>query len=271
MGGEAADAADDRLVVAKGAIAVQLDEVLDEPADVVERERTQRMARQQHLLPGRQLGEDLALQLPRLALEAADLELELRPTELLELGDLVLELDDRALEVERLTSVDHGRHRSVYSTPELVGTGEAAHPRLLAEPGALPSRIAARRAEDGVGQGAGGERAIEQLGDLGVADRRQAGHLGPPLFADAARLVDQAAGEHDVDARGDARLEPLPRRIEQQHRDRMARRRQRTMMARVMLGDGHAGERVHLERTHQAHQIGGGDALGRARIDGAQA
>ena len=75
---EAPHAADDRLVVAEGAIAVQLDEVLEQAADVIERERAQRMARQQHLLPRRQLGEDLALQLARLALEPADLELELR-------------------------------------------------------------------------------------------------------------------------------------------------------------------------------------------------
>ena len=66
------------------------------------------MARELHLLPRRQLGEDLALQLARLALEAANLEVELRAAELLELGDLVLELDDRPLELERLAGVDDG-------------------------------------------------------------------------------------------------------------------------------------------------------------------
>src|SRR5262249_50250537 len=110
LAAKTAHAADDRLVVAEGAIAVQLDEVFEQARHVVERERTQRMARQQHLLPGRQLAEDLALQLARFTLQAADLQLELRAPELLELGDLVFQLHDRALEVERLAGVDHGRH-----------------------------------------------------------------------------------------------------------------------------------------------------------------
>ncbi|MCA1663961.1 MAG: hypothetical protein LC659_06805, partial [Myxococcales bacterium] len=40
--------------------------------------------------------------------------------------------------------------------------------RLLVEPGALPSGVAARRAEDGVGQHAGRERAVEELADFRV-------------------------------------------------------------------------------------------------------
>ena len=48
------------------------------------------------------------------------------------------------------------------------------------------------------------------------------------------------------------------------HLDRMARL---GAMLRVVLGQRHAGQRMHLERAHQPHQIGRRDALGGARID----
>ena len=186
---EASDAADDRLVVAEGAIAVQLDEVVDEARDVVERERAQRMARQQHLLPRRQLGEDLALQLARLALEAADLEVELRAAELAA-ARRSCSRARRSGARSRAPGECRSRAASarVYSTAELVGMGEAARPRLLVEPGALPTGVAARRAEDGVGQGAGGERAVEELADLGVADRATARSTSGPHWSRMRRV-----------------------------------------------------------------------------------
>ena len=105
----------DELIAESGELAwmhgpVQLDEPVDEAPDVVERERPQRMTREHHLLPRRQLREDLLLELARPPLEAPHLDLERAAAEPLQLGDLVLELDDRLLELERLARVDHRGH-----------------------------------------------------------------------------------------------------------------------------------------------------------------
>ena len=106
------------------------------------------------------------------------------------------------------------------------------------------------------------QRAVEELADLGVADRREAGGAGAPAAADAARLVDEAAGEHDVDARGDARLERS--RGGSSSMTSIGWRGAVTWRA-WCSESGHPGQRMHLERAHQPHQVGGGDARGRAR------
>ncbi len=151
---EAADAADDRLVVAEGAITVQLDELLEEDRGVVEGVRAQRMARELDLLPRRQLGRrPRAAAVGPCARGVMDPDLELRPAKplLLELGDLA----SRARRSDaRSRAPDGCRSRaacSVYSTLQLVGIGEAAGARLLVEPGALPARVATGGADDGVG------------------------------------------------------------------------------------------------------------------------
>src|SRR5262249_51348250 len=111
---EARHAADDRLVVGEGAVAGELDELVEEELDVVERERSRRMAAELHLLPRRELGEDLFLELASLLLQALDLlaKIDAAARELAQLVDLLLELDDRPLELEDLPIGARARDRS---------------------------------------------------------------------------------------------------------------------------------------------------------------
>ena len=107
---ERPEAADDRGIVGEAAIAVQLDEVGHQALDVVERVGAGGVSRELHLLPGRQLGEDLLLQLAGASFEQRDLRAQLggaaaHPDQLF---DLSFELDHRALEVERGGVVDAG-------------------------------------------------------------------------------------------------------------------------------------------------------------------
>jgi hypothetical protein len=73
LAAEAAEAADDRRVLAVFAIAGQRDEIGDEPGDVVEAVRPLRMAGDLGLLPGCQLGVEFLERLRRLAFDAGDL------------------------------------------------------------------------------------------------------------------------------------------------------------------------------------------------------
>ena len=70
---EARPAADDRGVLAEGAVAVQLDEVGERERDVVERERALGAARHLHALQRREVAVDLRAQLAELLLERRDL------------------------------------------------------------------------------------------------------------------------------------------------------------------------------------------------------
>src|SRR5262249_14272865 len=99
---EGAEAGDDGRVVGEAAVAVQLDEPRKEAIDVVLGVGPRRVARQLHLLPGRQVGEDLLLQLARARVRQSDVGAQLgrAAADAHELLDLSLELDDGALEVE---------------------------------------------------------------------------------------------------------------------------------------------------------------------------
>ena len=60
LAAEAAEAADDRLVLAEFAVAGERREIGDQAVDVIEAMRPLRMARDLRLLPGRQLGIEVA-------------------------------------------------------------------------------------------------------------------------------------------------------------------------------------------------------------------
>src|SRR5207249_4330394 len=97
--------ADDRLVVGKRAVAVQLLEVGVDLADVVERVGPLRVARDLRHLPGREARIDVAGELQALLAEPVDLfgdvdrRLVLHVAQLFDLG---LELGDRLLEIEEV-------------------------------------------------------------------------------------------------------------------------------------------------------------------------
>src|SRR5690606_23958006 len=100
---QAADAADQRMIVGVHPVAVQLLEIGEAALDVVHRVRPLRMARELNHLPRRQIREDTARQ--RLALLAKPLDL-LVDVDLgvvadeLQRVDLRLELGDRLLEIQ---------------------------------------------------------------------------------------------------------------------------------------------------------------------------
>ena len=73
LAAEAAEAADDGLVVAEFAVAGERNEIGDQAGDIVEAMRPLRMARHLRLLPGRQVGIELLERQRRLHLEPADL------------------------------------------------------------------------------------------------------------------------------------------------------------------------------------------------------
>ena len=73
LAAEAAEAADDGLVVAELAVAGERHELGDQPGDVVEAMRPLRMAGDLRLLPGRQLGVELLQRRAAFAFEPADL------------------------------------------------------------------------------------------------------------------------------------------------------------------------------------------------------
>ena len=104
LAAEAAEAADDRLVVAELAVAGERHEVGDQRGDVVEAVRPLGMARHLRLLPGRELGIELLERLRGLGLEAgnllADGDRVLAGLERAQLLDLGLELGHRLFEVE---------------------------------------------------------------------------------------------------------------------------------------------------------------------------
>ena len=70
---EVGEPGDDRLVVADGAVAVQLDELLEDQLDVVAGLGALRMPRDLDDLPGVEVGIDLALERGQLAAQPADL------------------------------------------------------------------------------------------------------------------------------------------------------------------------------------------------------
>ena len=80
---EPGEAADDRAVVREAPVALELEEVGEQPRHVVEGVRPARVTRELDDLPGGQVAEDLRLELLRLLLELADLvgEVDAAPPE----------------------------------------------------------------------------------------------------------------------------------------------------------------------------------------------
>src|SRR5262249_21935949 len=84
---ELAEAGDERVVVRAAAIAVQLEEVLEDPLDVVEGVRTSRVTRELDRLPDLLRGR-ISLELIELILQARELTAELRATQELHAAEL---------------------------------------------------------------------------------------------------------------------------------------------------------------------------------------
>src|SRR6185503_14354535 len=102
---DAADLAETRhhrAVVAQGAVAVELDEILEHEGEVVHEVRAGGVAGEEDALPGAELGEDFALLLVGAEAEFADFFGEVDAGlagEALELFDALFELQDRLFEV----------------------------------------------------------------------------------------------------------------------------------------------------------------------------
>jgi hypothetical protein len=99
---EARDAAHDGAIVGKGPIAVQLVEVVEDAADVVEQVGAQGVTRELRDLPGGQRREDRLRERSALLLQAVDLLLDVDFVVVAnapQLFDLRLELCDRLFEV----------------------------------------------------------------------------------------------------------------------------------------------------------------------------
>ena len=117
---EVAKAGDDRLVVADGAVAVQLDELVEDQLDVVAGLGALGMARNADGLPGLEAAEDRPFQVGQLAAEPADLlgdprRLPAGPAlgvARFHLGQARFHLVDGRFEVETiLVHAGHGRRR----------------------------------------------------------------------------------------------------------------------------------------------------------------
>jgi hypothetical protein len=110
---------DDRRVVAVGAVAVDLDPVLHQPLDVVQRVGALGVARHQRLLPPREIPVDVGGLLAQRRLEALEIAL-VALGESLELLDLPAQLGQRLLE---------GGARDVGGTGGRHRFGQASRPR----------------------------------------------------------------------------------------------------------------------------------------------
>ena len=95
------EAGDDGRVVSEGAVAVELAEVAAHRGDVVHPLRTERVARDAHGLPGREVGVDLLEEARARLLELAEFVRVARGVgAFLDRVDLTLDLEDGVLEVE---------------------------------------------------------------------------------------------------------------------------------------------------------------------------
>ena len=110
--GQAADAADDGLVLAEIAVAGERGEVLDQRIDVMPEMRALGMAGDLRLLPRRQLGIGFLQGFARLGLELGeflfDRDRALLGGERFQLGDLALQLGDGLFEIEISTHPARG-------------------------------------------------------------------------------------------------------------------------------------------------------------------
>ena len=100
---EPGQAPDDRGVVTVHAVAVELDEVVEEELEEIARVRPLRVPRELRALPGRQARVGLLAQPDKPILEPGDLLARLlRGLLSLKAGDAVLDLDEGLLEVKRV-------------------------------------------------------------------------------------------------------------------------------------------------------------------------
>ncbi len=129
--------ADDGEVIAIHAIAVQLVEVIEDEAGVIERVRTLRMTRQLRDLPGRKIREDVLRELLALLLQARDLFLDVdrgARRNMFQFFDFGFEFGDRLLEIEEIHCHRIARipYPLIEDTPALTGGGlysTASRPR----------------------------------------------------------------------------------------------------------------------------------------------
>ena len=98
---------------------MQLDEIGERAVDVVKCERPVGMARELNLLPGGELGEELAGELGGLVLQAAQLRLEgaIASGQFAELAHPRYEVDDRLFEGENVRRGGHGEPRTLAHLP----------------------------------------------------------------------------------------------------------------------------------------------------------
>src|SRR5690606_30496715 len=100
---EPREAPDDGGVFGKRAVAVQLEEVVEDRVEVVEKVRAVRVPAQLHLLPDVEVLEDVRLEPYGARLELEHLRVDSavpRTRGRLQLGDALLELDERLFEVQ---------------------------------------------------------------------------------------------------------------------------------------------------------------------------
>src|SRR5262249_43348041 len=142
---EAGEPAHDRFVVSVDAIAVELDEILEEETEEVEGVRALRVTGELRALPGRQRAIDPLLRPPETLLETVDLVARaLRILGRAKLRDAVLELQERPLELKLV------RHtRRVYfrgrGSPRLSPAAPRRRARTIPWRGPrLPARPTAR-------------------------------------------------------------------------------------------------------------------------------
>ena len=103
LAAKAGEAGDDRVVLAETAVAGQRGEIREQPVDVVQAVRPVGMARDLHLLPGRERAVEIAQHIGRALLHACDFVGEIDGAILVEL----FQLDDPAVQIlKRLFEIE---------------------------------------------------------------------------------------------------------------------------------------------------------------------
>ncbi len=117
---EAPEPADDRLVIAELAVALQLDELVDQGVEIVDEVRTLGMAGHLGLLPGREVGVGLAAEILHLALQRRDVVVHAALVagvvrQGFEFAELGLQLGDGPFEIEVMARDDGHSKRACRS------------------------------------------------------------------------------------------------------------------------------------------------------------
>src|SRR5262249_27967820 len=101
------------------------------------------------------------------------------------------------------------------------------------------------------------ELTTEVGADLAVTDCVEGAQIERIASGQATHFVDEAGGEHAVDAGLDAGGELVARRVQAGPQGPVARRRVADSVGLLMGGNGDARQRVHLERAHEAPEVAG--------------